>query len=107
MKSDELRARLQAVIRSAKRASARPRLFTLTYDRTKLKSANPVTRLEYQKRLMVWGAQFPHTGDFPDSVCLQNGTSFLSLIDLDEHFSSMGAYVIEWQDEQESEDAAE
>jgi hypothetical protein len=94
---DDLRARLQEAIVKTKRPRQLPRLFELTYDRTKLKSRNPVTRLDYQVKLTLWGTDYPPT-DLPSGVGLQNGTWFRDVQELRDHFEAMGEYDIIWHD---------
>ncbi len=72
-----------------------PRAFTLKFDQTKLKSANPVRRLEYQEKKEVEGVLFTSGACILDRsyVCY-----FSSLSEMEESFSTIGHYTLTWHD---------
>lgn len=76
-----------------------PRAFTLKFNQSKLKSANPVRRQEYQEWKEVEGVQFTN-----GAVCLDRSymNYFPTLTDLCDSFGTIGKYEIEWLDEQEA-----
>jgi len=94
LSGDELRARIQAHLTTVHKQRERPRIFELSYDRTKLKSRNPVTRLDYQAKLHLWGTRYPDGG-----VGLSSGVWFETQYEMEIHFGLMGAYEVTWEDE--------
>ncbi len=80
--------------------SDEPRAFTLKFNQSKLKSANPVRRQEYQEWKEVEGILFTS-----GSVCLDRSfmNYYPTLTDMCDSFGTIGKYEIEWLDEQESE----
>ncbi len=75
-----------------------PRAFTLKFNQSKLKSANPVRRQEYQEWKEVEGILFTS-----GSVCLDRSymNYFPTLTDLCDSFGTIGKYDIVWHDEME------
>ncbi len=75
-----------------------PRAFTLKFDQSKLKSANPVRRLEYQEKKELMGVQFPNGACILDRSFM---CYFPTLSDLEESFHTIGHYTLTWHDEME------
>ncbi len=75
-----------------------PRAFTLKFDQSKLKSANPVRRLEYQEKKELMGVQFPNGACILDRSFMNY---YPTLTDLCDSFGTIGVYNITWHDEQE------
>ncbi len=77
-----------------------PRSFTLKFDQSKLKSANPVRRQEHQEWKEGEGILFTS-----GSRCLDRSymNYFPTLTDLCDSFGTIGKYEIEWHDEMEQE----
>jgi len=75
-----------------------PRAFTLKFNQSKLHSANPVRRQEYQEWKEVEGILFTS-----GSVCLDRNFKnyFPPLTDLCDSFGTIGKYEIEWLDSEE------
>ncbi len=76
-----------------------PRAFTLKFNQSKLKSANPVRRQEYQEWKEVEGILFTS-----GAVCLDRSymNYYGSLTELCDSFGTIGHYKIQWHDEQEA-----
>ncbi len=91
--------RLDATTQTWRKPDA-PRSFLLKFDQTKLHSANPVRRLEYQEKKELMGVQFPNGACILDRNFMNY---FPTLTDLCDSFGTIGKYEIEWLDEQESE----
>src|SRR6266568_1691193 len=77
-----------------------PRAFTLKFNQSKLKSANPVRRQEYQEWKELMGVQFPNGACILDRSFM---CYFPTLSDLEESFNTIGHYTLTWHDEQEAE----
>src|SRR6266567_560593 len=77
-----------------------PRAFTLKFDQSKLKSANPMRREAYKVKQELLGVQFPN-----GACCLDRNFMnwYDSLTSLCDSFGTIGKYEIEWHDEQEQE----
>ncbi len=75
-----------------------PRSFTLKFDQSKLKSANPVRRQEYQEWKEVEGILFTS-----GTVCLDRSymNFYGSLTELCDSFGTIGKYEIEWHGEEQ------
>lgn len=90
---------LDATTRLYKRPET-PRTFTLKFNQSKLKSANPVTRQRYQEWKEVEGVLFTN-----GIVCLErpelNKNAYDTLTDMCDDFAAKGKYTIIWHDEQE------
>ena len=76
-----------------------PRGFVLKYDQTKLKSANPVRRLEYQEKKELMGVRFPNGACILDRNFMNY---FPTLTELCDSFGTIGKYDIQWLDEMEA-----
>ena len=76
-----------------------PRAFTLKFDQSKLKSANPVRRQEYQEWKELLGVQFPNGACILDRSFMNY---YPTLTDLCDSFGTIGHYKIQWHDEQEA-----
>lgn len=72
-----------------------PRLFTIDYDCTKLKSRSPVSRAEFAKRMNCEGTEYTN-----GRITLDTGVMFRNMAELKEHFEQMGAYALMWLDEE-------
>ncbi|SRR5260221_13695634 len=96
--SDELRARMQAAMVAGQKKRDVPRRFELTFNRTRLKSANPKTRLDYQVNESLWGVLFP-TGVVMLERPYVNINAFETFTDLCDHFAAIGTYTVTWLDE--------
>ncbi len=74
-----------------------PRAFRLHFNQSKLKSANPVKRQEYQEWQELCGVVFPS-----GLVSLDRNfvNFFHSMSDLEEHCARIGQYDITFADEQ-------
>ena len=79
-----------------------PRAFTLKFNQSKLKSANPVRRQEYQEWKEVEVILFTS-----GSVCLDRSfmNYYPTLTDLCDSFGTIGKYEIEWHEGDEQEHA--
>jgi hypothetical protein len=79
-----------------------PRAFLLKFDQSKLKSANPVKRLDYQVKQELWGVVFTN-----GAVCLERDfmNYWRSFTDMCDHFGAIGRYDVTFLDEMESEQA--
>ena len=77
-----------------------PRLFLLTFNQSKLKSANPAKRLEYQQSQTLWGTLYPN-----GAVSLERDymNYWSTLTEMCDHLAAIGKYDIEWYGEMEDE----
>ncbi len=77
-----------------------PRLFTITYDNTKVKTKNPNMLVQFKRTIMLYGVVWPGTDDHPQGgVSLSNSTSYRSMDEVREHFGNAGQYSITWLDD--------
>lgn len=83
------------------RRATLPRLFTLEYDNSKVKSANPWTRTQLKDKHERWGVLWVEGG-----VSLSSGVYFTTLDELRDHFHQAGIYRMVWQDTGEEESNA-
>ncbi len=75
-----------------------PRAFTLKFDQSKLKSANPMRREAYKVKQELLGVQFPNGACILDRSFMNY---YPTLTDLCDSFGTIGVYNITWHDEQE------
>src|SRR6266568_8528702 len=68
-----------------------PRAFTLKFDQSKLKSANPVRRQAYKVKQELLGVQFPNGACILDRSFM---CYFPTLSDLEESFHTIGHYTL-------------
>jgi len=98
LSGDELRARIQAAMAISQKKRDVPRRFELIFNRTKLRSANPRTRLEYQVNQSLYGVLFT-TGQVVLERPYVNTNAFETFSEMCDHFSAIGAYEVTWLDE--------
>jgi hypothetical protein len=76
-----------------------PRVFRIHFDRSKLKSQNPMKRQEYQEWNEVEGVQFTN-----GAIALDREYTivnfFNTLTDMCDYFGTLGKYEIAWEDEE-------
>lgn len=76
-----------------------PRLFTLEYDNSRVKSANPQTRAAAREKQFRWGVLWPEGG-----VSLSSqGNYYTSLVELRLWLEEHGAYELRFLDEEDGE----
>ena len=91
---------LPAPVMPPSRKSDLPRLFTLTYDSSKLKSKDPQVRAEFTKRYECEGVLFTN-----GHVILDSGVMFRNVLEMRDHFDVMGTYHIVWSNGDEETNA--
>ncbi len=82
-----------------------PRLFTLEYDSSKLKTKNAFNREAFKKRHLLYGVVWPSTDYAPaGGVSLSNSTTYRDVTELQEHFGQAGTATLFWLDTEEVEE---
>lgn len=100
------RLRALATQRNAPVAQAvGPRLFTLNYDSSKIKTRNAFNREQFSKRHTLYGVVWPATSYAPSGgVSLSNSTTFRDLSEVREHFAQAGTATLTWLESGEVEE---
>lgn len=70
-----------------------PRLFTLEYDSSKIKTKNAFNLAQFKKRRSCEGTLYSN-----GAVTLDNGTFFQNMAEVRDHFAQMGTATLTWSD---------
>ncbi len=80
-------------------AHSQPRLFELSFDYSKLKSANPLTREQHKRKQFAYGVLWPSTDAAPSGgVSLSNSNYFHTLEALRDYHAEKGRATLTWED---------
>lgn len=75
-------------------STGKERLFTLTYDMRKRRSANPSFNTKKTQQITLRGVQW-----VDGKASLETGDIFVSLLELRDHYEHIGEYSIVFDDE--------
>ena len=82
------------------RRSDLPKLFTLTYDHTKIPTKNSWSRAEFAKKTECEGTLYTN-----GRLTLDTGVMFKNLDEMKRHFDEMGLYHLVWSNGDEETNA--